>query len=57
MDSPTRFSIWGENSVWAISPRSGSPSPTAAGEFSRLLDRFVAYHLGLSWEHGTFVKN
>ncbi|MDQ7832452.1 MAG: recombination protein O N-terminal domain-containing protein [Desulfovibrionaceae bacterium] len=33
------------------------PSPTAAGEFSRLLDRFVAYHLGLSWEHGTFVKN
>jgi len=33
------------------------PSPAAAGEFSRLLDRFVAYHLGLSWEHGTFVKN
>ncbi|QLA16443.1 DNA repair protein RecO [Desulfolutivibrio sulfoxidireducens] len=33
------------------------PSPGAAGEFSRLLDRFVTYHLGLSWEHGTFVKN
>jgi DNA repair protein RecO (recombination protein O) len=34
-----------------------APSPAAAGEFSRLLDRFVTYHLGLSWEHGTFVKN
>lgn len=33
------------------------PSPAAAGEFSRLLDRFVAYHLGLTWEHGAFVKN
>lgn len=33
------------------------PSSAAAGEFSRLLDRFVAYHMGLTWEHGTFVKN
>jgi DNA repair protein RecO (recombination protein O) len=33
------------------------PSPAAAGEFSRMLDRFVTYHLGLTWEHGTFVKN
>ncbi len=34
-----------------------APSPGAAGEFSRLLDRFVTYHLGLTWEHGTFVRN
>ena len=33
------------------------PSSGAAGEFSRMLDRFVSYHMGLTWEHGTFVKN
>jgi len=32
------------------------PSPLAGREFAAVVDRFVARHMGLSWENGMFVR-
>ncbi len=41
-----------EPAVWGLSV----PSPAAGREFASVVDRFVARHMGLSWENGMFVR-